>query len=93
VLDLPLGPALPFAMGACEPPALTLEEYATLRAHLIVKGEEDPETWKQFGIASPAIKEALQTRFATRFREDREAQGRFVELVRRMVEELRARHG
>jgi Pentapeptide repeats (8 copies) len=91
-LDPPVGPALPFDRSASsEPPPMTLEEYATLRAHLTVQGEEDPAIWKQFGIASRAIKEALQARFAARFREDPDAQARFVELVRRMVDELRAR--
>ncbi len=91
VLGLPLGPALPFATtGGGEPPALTLEEYATLRAHLTMRGEEDQATWKQFGIGSLAMKEGLQATFSARFREDPEARERFVELVRRMVTDLRA---
>ena len=90
-LDLPVAPALPFAKNAPgEPPALTLEEYAALRANLTVKGEEDPGTWKQFGIASHAMKEALQARFAARFRDDAEARDRFVALLQRMVSDLRA---
>ena len=72
-------------------PALTLEEYAALRASLTVKGEEDPETWKAFGIASRAMKEALQARVAARLRDDPEARDRVVALVQRMVSDLRAK--
>jgi hypothetical protein len=84
-------PVLPFAQKAAgEPPSLTLEEYASLRANLMVKGEEDPGTWKRFGIASQAMKEALQVRFASRFRDDPGARVRFLELVERLMNELRA---
>jgi hypothetical protein len=84
--------ALPFAQGAAgEPPSLTVEEYASFRANLAVKGEEDPATWKQFGIASQAMKEALQVRFAARFRHDPEVRDRFVALLQRTVNELRAK--
>ncbi len=95
VSDLPVAAVLPFAQGAAgEAPALTLEEYASLRASLTVNGEEDAATWKQFGIVSQAMKEALQARFAARFRDDAEARDRFVALLQRMVGELRAKaHG
>jgi len=73
------------------PPGLALEEYAALRANLTVEGEEDRGTWREFGIASHAMKEALQMRFATRFRDDPEARDRFVALVQGMVSELRAK--
>jgi len=90
--DLPLAAALPFAQrGAVEPPPLTVEDYASLRASLTVKGEDDAETWKRFGIASPAMKEALQVRFAAKFRDDPESRDRFVALLQRLVSELRAK--
>jgi len=90
VLDRPAAPVLPFAKSTPdEPPDLTLDAYAALRAKLTVKGEGDPGTWREFGIASHAMKEALQARFAARFRDDPEARDRFVALVQGMVSELR----
>ena len=91
--DAPQGPVLPFGPSAAPPegPELTLEQYAHLRAQLTVRGEEDAVTWGQFGIDSRAVKEALQARFAARFREDPAAQARFVDLVQWRLAELRAR--
>jgi hypothetical protein len=94
-VDAPRGPALPFAgtpPGDQTPPApgvpdLTVDQYALLRAHLALKGEEDAETWHDFGISSLAVKEALQAHFAARFRQDPAAQARFVELVQRYQNE------
>jgi len=78
---------LPFSADAG--PQLTLEQYAILRAQLAVKGEDDPETLRLFGITSRSAKEALQARFAERFRQDGAAQARFVDLVRALTTELR----
>jgi hypothetical protein len=72
-------------------PDLSLADYAALRAHLTVRGEEDPETWKHFGVTSPAVKQALQDRFAARFRQDPAAQAQFVDRLKTLVAELRAR--
>ena len=72
-------------------PELSLADYAALRAHLIVQGEEDPETWKHFGITSPAVKQALQDHFSARFRQDPAAQAQFVDRLKTLVAELRAR--
>jgi uncharacterized lipoprotein YbaY len=79
--DVPAGPALPFGPSSAPPevPELTLEEYARLRVQLTARGEEDAETWREFGLGSLAIKEALQARF----RREPDAQARFIELVRR----------
>jgi hypothetical protein len=71
-------------------PPLTLEQYAQFRARLMVDGEDDPQTWKAFGVSSKADKEALQARFAAQFRQDPAAQARFVELIPRLVGELRS---
>jgi Pentapeptide repeats (8 copies) len=92
ITQAPRGPALPFAMilgGGV--PLLTLEEYAALRANLTVKGEEDAETWKRFGIKSAADKEALQATFASRFRENAAVQKRFIELLQTILEDLRSK--
>ena len=79
------GPVLPFDAA----PALNLEDYARFRARLAVRGEDDRETLRYYGVPSPLIKEALQEKFAARFRQDPEAQRCFVELVQRFVAELR----
>jgi hypothetical protein len=75
--------ATPFA--SAQPPVvepdLTLERYAELRAHLMVAGEDDPETCRRFGCASKAAKDAIQERFAALFRSDPAARERFVELL------------
>ena len=68
---------------------LTLEQYAKLRARLMVEGEDDQQVWKEFGVASKAVKEALQARFAGQFRNDPAAQARFVELIQQLVGQLR----
>ncbi len=85
VVDVRRGPVLPFNAA----PDLNLEDYARFRARLAVKGENDPETLRYYGIPTALIKEALQERFAIRFRQDPEAQRRFVELVQKFVAELR----
>jgi len=72
-------------------PDLSLADYSAFRAHLMVRGEEDPATWKQFGVTSPAVKQALQDHFAARFRQDPAAQTRFVDRMKTLVAELRAR--
>lgn len=72
-------------------PDLSLADYAALRAHLMVQGEEDPETWKRFGVTSPAVKQALQDYFSARFRQDPAAQAQFVDRLRTLVAELRSR--
>jgi hypothetical protein len=90
VLDIPRGPALPFtASASVEPPELTVEQYAAFRARLALRGEDDVETWREFGVPSRAAKEVLQARFAVRFRTDSAAQARFVELVRNLAAHLR----
>lgn len=96
-VELPLGAALPFdpSPGAdpSQPgvvPLLTLEQYAKLRARLMVEGEDDQQVWKEFGVTSRTVKEALQARFAAQFRSDPAAQSRFVELIPRLVSELRS---
>ena len=103
-LDLPTGPALPFRPQAAAPapktaqreeersvrgPDLTLEQYATFRAQLAIEGENNPEVWANFGVASQDAKEALQARFAEQFRRDPGAQCRVIELVSAMVQERR----
>ncbi len=92
-LPLPTALAMPFTPPEAAPsaPELTLEQYAHLRAQLAVRGEEDAETLRQFGVGSRAAKEALQARFAAQFRNDPTAQARFVQLVQQRVAELRAR--
>jgi len=70
-------------------PALELEDYARFRARLAVRGEDDVETLRNYGVHSPSIKEALREKFAARFRQDPEAQQQFVALVQRFVAELR----
>ena len=55
-----------------------------------MKGEDDAATWREFGVTSRSAKEALQARFAARFRQDSAAQARFVDLVRGLVSDLRA---
>jgi hypothetical protein len=87
VVDAARGPALPFT--AADGPLLTLEQYATLRAQLAVKGEDDQETLRLFGITARPVKEALQARFAERFRQAPAVQARFLELVRALTAELR----
>jgi hypothetical protein len=85
-------PALPFVQQTSPTPIglqLTLEQYAVLRAQLTVRGEDDQETLRLFGVTSPAAKEALQARFAERFRLDAAVQARFVDLVRTLTGELR----
>jgi hypothetical protein len=72
-------------------PELSLADYAALRAHLMVRGEDDPETWKHFGVTSPAVKQALQDHFSARFRQDPAAQAQFVDRLRTLVAELRSR--
>jgi hypothetical protein len=95
VESLPLPPtaAMPFSAPEAAPsvPELTLEQYAHLRAQLSVRGEDDAETLRQFGVGSRAVKESLQARFAAQFRADPQTQARFVQLVQQRVAELRAR--
>jgi hypothetical protein len=82
-LQLPRGPALPFLAvtgggmrRAAAPDApvvpgdLSVEQYAELRAHLTIRGEDHMETLARFGIKTHAAKEALQARFAARFQQD-----------------------
>ncbi len=91
-VDISGRPAVPFIEQTSPVPIgpqLTLEQYAVLRAQLTLKGEDDQETLLLFGVASPAAKEALQARFAERFRQDAAVQARFVELVRTLTGELR----
>jgi hypothetical protein len=93
--DAPAGPVLPFAERGGEGPfsssgTMTLEQYALFRAHLVVNGEDDAETWKAFGVGSPPAKEALQARFVWLFKQDAAAQATFIELVRRLSTQLRA---
>jgi hypothetical protein len=70
-------------------PPLELEDYARFRARLAVRGEDDVETLRDYGVHSPSIKEVLREKFAARFRQDPEAQQQFVELVQTFVAELR----
>jgi hypothetical protein len=88
--DVPRRPELPFArdVGAV-PGHLTVDQYALLRALLAVKGEDDQETWQQFGLISAARKNAVQVSFAAMFKQDPAAQARFVELVPRLIAQLR----
>jgi hypothetical protein len=74
-------PAAP--IGAAE---LSLEDYALLRASLMIHGEDDAATLASFGIRSRDEKSAIQARFAALFRGDAAAQARFVALVKRLVE-------
>jgi hypothetical protein len=69
---------------------LSLEQYATFRAQLSIKGEEDAAVWEEFGVTSAVVKEALQARFAAQFRRDPASQAYFVDLVRVLVREIRA---
>jgi hypothetical protein len=90
-VDPPPGARLPRSANPLVVPDLSLADYAALRAHLMVRGEEDPETWKHFGVTSPAVKQALQDHFAARFRQDPGAQAQFVDRMKTLVAELRAR--
>jgi hypothetical protein len=69
---------------------LSVDQYALLRALLAVKGEDDQETWKQFGLTSAAEKNAVQASFAARFKQEPAVQARFVELVPRLIVQLRS---
>ncbi|MEP7121282.1 MAG: hypothetical protein ABJE95_10250 [Byssovorax sp.] len=90
VTPLP-GARMPPGANPLVVPDLSLADYAALRAHLMVRGEEDPATWKQFGVTSPAVKQALQDHFAARFRQEPAKQAQFVDRLRTLVAELRAR--
>jgi hypothetical protein len=72
-------------------PELTIEQYALFRARLSLDGEESSGAWKDFGVDSVAAKEALQARFSLLFRKDPVAQSRFIDLLRRMEADLRAK--
>lgn len=87
----PLGASMLHGANPLVVPDLSLADYAALRAHLMVQGEEDPETWKRFGVTSPAVKQALQDHFSARFRQDPAAQAQFVDRLRTLVAELRSR--
>lgn len=97
--DIPLRPVTPFLQSVAPPapaaeppgasPALTVDHYALLRAHLVVNGEGDQATWEQFGITEAADKHAVQAGFAARFKQDPALQARFVELVPRLITQLR----
>lgn len=63
----PPGARMPHGANPIVVPDLSLADYAALRAHLMVQGEEDPETWKHFGVTSPAVKQALQDHFSARY--------------------------
>lgn len=97
-VEVPRGAALPFARSkdvAARPadalavPVMSVEGYALFRARLSVRGENDPETLREYGVTSKEVKDALQGRFAARFKEDPDAQSRFIELFRGLVSELR----
>lgn len=98
-VEAPRGPALPFERSAVAtshssgPPALTVDQYALLRAHLAVNGEGDKASWAQFGITEAADKLAVQAGFAARFKQDPAMQARFVELVPRLTAQLRRGSG
>jgi hypothetical protein len=68
-------------------PSLTLEQYAELRGTLMRAGEDHQATWTRFGVASAEAKRTLQEQFAARFRNDREAQARFLELLKKFASE------
>jgi hypothetical protein len=96
--DVPPHPATPFSRGLTPTPApekpgtpaeLTVDQYALLRAHLAVNGEGDQAAWEQFGVTSAADKHAIQAGFAARFKQDPTMQARFVELVPRLIAQLR----
>ncbi len=75
---------LPFGRGGAgrAQPAMTLEQYAMLRAALARNGADDLPTLIRFGVASLEAKKALETQFATLFRADPAAQARFLELLK-----------
>ncbi|MFS8066399.1 MAG: hypothetical protein ACMG6S_08495, partial [Byssovorax sp.] len=84
-----VAPQAPAAEHSNAPPALTVDQYALLRAHLAVNGEENQATWEQFGITEAADRHAVQSGFAARFKQDPTLQARFVELVPRLIAQLR----
>ncbi len=96
--DVPPHPATPFSRSLTPTPApekhgtpaeLTVDQYALLRAHLAVNGEGDQAAWEQFGVTSAADKHAIRASFAARFKQDPTMQARFVELVPRLIAQLR----
>jgi hypothetical protein len=65
-------------LGAVAVPAMSLEDYAELRARLTVFGESHEPTLKRFGVVAHEAREALRTQFAEQFKRDAQAQERFL---------------
>ena len=86
--------AQPFAKRAVPPKAtaaaLGLEQYAALRAALVVHGETDLPTLGRFGIRDLSEKEALQAEYFRRFKEEPGLRERFQELLGAEIARARA---
>ncbi len=70
---------------------LTIDEYAELRAHLLVFGENHEPTLKRFGLLSEASRELLKLRFLSAFSTDDALRDRFVAKMQQLAAELRAK--
>lgn len=69
------------ALAPVAVPMLSLEDYAALQAALVVGGDSSVDTLRSFGILSAGSYAALRSHFAELFKDDGEAQSRFLRMV------------
>jgi hypothetical protein len=80
----PGGPGMPF---------LSLEQYAELRAHLLVFGENHEPTLLRFGLLTQESRELLKLRFLAIFAADEVTRDRFVVRMQELATQLRSKSG
>jgi hypothetical protein len=74
-------------------PILSMDEYAALRAALLVHGEEHLPTLTRYGLVSVEARELLRQRFNAAFQRDESLRERFVVTMQEQVRLLRAKGG
>jgi hypothetical protein len=71
--------------------AITLDEYARIRAALVVAAEPEEEIWSRAGLPAAQDQERLRKRFFDRFQDEPEVRAQFERKLRDAVRKLRGR--
>jgi len=71
--------------------AITLDEYARIRAALVVATESEAEIWSRAGLPAVEDQERLRKRFFDRFQDEPEVRSQFERKLRDAVRKLRGR--
>lgn len=77
-------------LGPVVVPLLSLDEYAELRAHLSLHGEDHSPTLARFGVMSREANAALRARFAEYFQREPAAQAAFLAAMQTALARLKA---